>query len=228
MSRVLPFCVLLLASVACAGQNYTVSVAELKVPDKARTAYEKAEAAFDQHKIGEAQRKIDKALQIFPRYTQALTLRGIIDLTQYQPAKAREPLEQAVQYDPSDGIALIALGATYNALARFDDALRILDRGLTLAPSNWQAHFETAKALLGKGQYQGSLREVDKARRLAPARFAATLHLVRAHALLGLKSYGPAATELEQYLGEEPNGPNSQEARRTLDQVRAFTADGQK
>jgi tetratricopeptide (TPR) repeat protein len=215
---------LLVAGVVCAGQNYTVSVPQLKIPDKARAAYEKAEAAFNKNDIGQAQQQIDKALQLSPHYAQALILRGIVELTQLRPEKARESLEPAVQYDANDALAYIALGATYNALGRFDDALRMLDRGMPLMPNNWQAHFETAKALLGKRQYQASLREVDKAEGLAPVSFAPALRLVRAHALAGVRSYAQAATELQQYLAEQPDGPGAREARETLEQLRTATA----
>ncbi len=219
--RIVLSCMIVVVGFGCFAENATVSVAELKTPEKARAAFEKAEDAFEKHNLGEANRQLDKALSIFPQYTQALSLRGVIDLTQYKPEQARDSLEQAYRYDPNDGLTCIALGSAYNALGRFDDALRVLDRGLSLAPNNWQAHFEASKALLGKKEYEASLREVNKAGQLAPTNFASALHLVRAHALLGVKNYASAVTELEQYLGEEPNGASAQEARQTLDQVRA-------
>jgi hypothetical protein len=56
----------------------------------------------------------------------------------------------------------------------------------------------------------------------------APAHLVRAHALLGLKAYSDAVAELETAIGDDPSGANSEEARRTLGQVKAFMATAKK
>ena len=50
------------------------------------------------------------------------------------------------------------------------------------------------------------------------------IHLIKAHALLGLKNYDLAVAELEQFLGNRPDGVDSAKARETLNQVRAFMA----
>ncbi|MGI9102156.1 MAG: tetratricopeptide repeat protein [Terriglobales bacterium] len=201
----------------------TVSVRQMKVPDKARKAFEKADEAFRKQKIADARAHLDKALEIFPHYAAAHTLRGILSLTDNHIEDARKELEEAVQDDGSYAMASIALGATYNLLSRFDDALRVLERGVALSPSSWQAYFEMSKSLLAKGQFTAALRQVNRAAELAPQTYAA-IHVVRAHALLGLKDYTAAVSELEQYLGSNPQGPDSAQARQTLDQVRAFMA----
>ena len=61
---------------------------------------------------------------------------------------------------------------------------------MSLSPASWQAHFEFSKALLGKGQFPAALRQANKAAELAPVNYPA-IHLVRAHALLGVKDYRP-------------------------------------
>jgi tetratricopeptide (TPR) repeat protein len=203
--------------------NSTVSVAQLKVPERAAKAYAKAQEAFHKNKRDEARSQVDKALQLFPRYAQALTLRGLLYLDDQQPAQAIEPLEQAIKYDFSYGMGYVVLGAAYNLLARYDDAQRSLQRGVALLPTSWQAQFELSKAELGKGQFSEALRHVNRAGDLAPAGFPA-IHLVRAHALLGLKNYTDAITELERYLGGESNSVASAKARETLNRARAFAA----
>jgi tetratricopeptide (TPR) repeat protein len=205
----------------------TVSVAQLKVPDKARDLFRKAEVAFAKHKLEETLRYTERALEVFPNYAQAMTLRAILYMDEGKAEQACALLEKAVHLDSGYAMGYIVLGAAYNVLDRFDDALRSLDRGAALAPASWQAYFEMGKALLGKGEYERALQQVNKAAQYAPDSYA-PLHLVRAHAFLGVKNYAGAMTELEQYLGREPNGADSAAARRTLDQVRAFTASAPK
>jgi hypothetical protein len=52
------------------------------------------------------------------------------------------------------------------------------------------------------------------------------MHLVKAHALLGLKNYTEAQNELEAFLTRDPNGVDSAQVRHTLDEVKSFTARG--
>ena len=48
--------------------------------------------------------------------------------------------------NPGYVLGYFALGATYNALARFNDALRILERGPALSPTDCRAYYEMGKA----------------------------------------------------------------------------------
>jgi predicted Zn-dependent protease len=201
----------------------SVSVGELKVPHKAVKLVAKAEDAFRNHKLREARKQTEKALAIAPSFARALTLEGVLDLNDNRLPQAEQELQTAIRSDSGYGMAYVVLGAVYNMSSRFDAALRALRQGITIVPNSWQAYFESAKALLGKGQYKDALRNADRAAQFAPNDYP-PIHLVRAHALLGLKAYRDAAGELEQYLGREPNGVDSANARQTLDQVRGFLA----
>ena len=204
-----------------------VSVQQMKAPNKAQSALKHAYDAMAHNRIEEAWKDVSKALAIYPAYAQALVLRGILKLDQKKAEEARADMEEAVKSDPGYPMAYIALGATCNVLQQFDDALRALDRGVAMAPTSWQAYFELGKAYLGKGDYTASLRQLDKAQQFAPQAYG-PLHLVKAHALLGLRNYNEAVSELEAYLSKNPNGADSANARDTLEKVKAFTANSGK
>jgi tetratricopeptide (TPR) repeat protein len=205
-----------------AGNADSVSVAQFKVPGKARAAFKKAESAMNHQKTDEAQKYVAEALQGYPEYAEALTLRGILKLDANDAAGAAADLEHAVKADPSYSLAYIALGAVYNTQSKFEDAARTIDRGIALSPRSWQGYFEMGKALLGKGDYQASVRQLTKAESLGPREYP-LLHLVKAHALLGMKDYPEAMAELETYLQKAPPDDQvSAEARQTLAKVKAF------
>jgi tetratricopeptide (TPR) repeat protein len=204
-------------------RSAAVSISQLKVPDKAKQLFVKAQEAFEKEKFDQCREKLGKALQIFPNYAQALTLRGLLALHDKQLDQASTELEQAIKNDYSYALAYVVLGATYNLMNRFDDSVRVLERATALSPASWQAYLELSKALLGKGQFEAALRQVNRASALAPPSYGA-IHLVKAHALLGVKNYDQAVVELEQYLGSKPDSTDSAKARETLNQVRAFMA----
>ena len=205
------------------GTRDSVSVAQLKVPEKARDAYNKAQKDMSKEKLDDARRHIEEALQIAPGFSDALVLRGVLKLDSNDGTGAVADLEQAVQSDPNNAMAFLALGSAYNLQSRFQDALRVLDHGVGLSPRSWQGYFELGKAFLGQSDYAAALRQLNKAEELAPKAYA-PVHLVKAHALLGMKDYQEAISELEAYLEKDPRGPQSDEARAVLDKARAFAS----
>jgi len=205
------------------GGPHTVSVAQFKVPGKARGLLKKARSAFEKGKTEESSRYLSAALEIYPAFAEALTLRGILSLDEGKPDQARQDLENAIAADSSYALAYVVLGANYNLLSRFDDALRTLDHGVALAPNSWQGYFEMGKAFIGKANYPAALRQLNKAEEMAPRSYP-LIHLVKAHTLLAMQSYPEAMEELQAYLDGAPKGPKSDEARAMLEKVRAFSA----
>ncbi|MCI0351502.1 MAG: tetratricopeptide repeat protein [Acidobacteriales bacterium] len=210
------------AQPAEAGDRHSVSVAQMRVPDKARKAFKKAQEAMDKDKIEEAHKYVAQALESHADFSEALTLRGILRLDAHQLQEAVADFQRAIECDNNYATAYLALGAAFNALSQFDEALRVLDRGLGLSPTSWQGYFEKGKAFLGQANYEASIRQLIRAENMQPK--YALIHLVKAHALLGMKSYPAAMTELELYLEQNPQGKDSAGARETLEKVRSFAA----
>lgn len=206
----------------------SVSVAQFKVPSKARELLKKAQAAAHKNKVEDVNKYLTKALEIYPHFSEALTLRGILELDASQVSSAIQDLEKAVQYDSNAGMSYLVLGAAYNMSKRFDDALRSSDRGVALLPTAWQGYFEMAKSYLGKADYAHAMQQIDRAISLAPGDFA-PVHLVKAHALLALKSYPEAMGELQAFLEHAPkNDPNTAQAMAMMTQAKAFITNTKK
>jgi tetratricopeptide (TPR) repeat protein len=206
----------------------TVSVAQFKVPRKARDLFKKAQDAAHKNKLEDVNKYLTQALEIYPAFAEALTFRGILKLDANQVTAAIDDLEKAVRYDANAGMSYLVLGAAYNLAKRFDVALRISDHGVGLMPTAWQGYFEMAKSYIGKADYPRAIQQIDRAISLAPQDFA-PVHLVKAHALLSLKNYSEAMGELQAFLERAPkNDPNTAQAMAMMDQAKAFTATSKK
>ncbi len=197
----------------------TISVAQYRVPDKARSEFLKAREATSRLKIDEAHKHVQRALEIYPNYADALTLRAILELNQSQNDAAVNDTQKAIQSDSNYALAYTVLASALNATGRFDEALQTLQRSESLAPDAWQTYYEEAKAYLGKADYQSTVKQLDRAKSLVSADFP-QMHVVRARALIGLDRYAEAGTELETYLEKSPDGPEAEQARSMLAQVR--------
>lgn len=202
----------------------TVSVAEMKVPDKARKEFEKARVAMTRNELQESRQHLAKALEIYPQYSDALALRGVAAMAANDLQSAANDLNAAIQHDSNNSQAYVAMGSLYNRTKRFDDAIRTLDRGVALNPSSWQAFFEMSRAELGKGDFEAALRKATKAEQLV-GKVYDPIYLVKAHAMLGMKNYEAAITEFEKYLAAEKDDPAAaNEVRQQVQQIRSFVA----
>jgi tetratricopeptide (TPR) repeat protein len=203
-----------------------VSVAELRVPAKAREALERAQAAENKNKRDEAGRYLSQALRIDPDFSEALTLRGLMRLQDNDADGAREDLEHAIQSDRSYATAYFVLGTTYNAQGHFDDALRVLQQGLAQAPESWQGHFESARAYYGKSDFTRALEQLAGAEHLAPTDFA-PIHLLHGEVFLALANDADAAKELQTFLDRDPKDPKAGEIRELLAKLKAGRREGE-
>lgn len=201
----------------------TVSVQQLKVPEKARNENKKAQEAMQKKDVDSAWKHVNKALTIAPGFAAGLTTRALLELDARKVDEAIADLETAVKNDAGYGLSFLVLGAAYNQMQHFDDAIRTLDHGVALMPNNWQGYFELGKAYLGKNDLSNAQKQLDRCAQRAPAEYA-PLHLVRANLALSLKDYPAAMSELEAFLTREPNSPSADSARKALGEVKAFLA----
>jgi tetratricopeptide (TPR) repeat protein len=204
----------------------TVSVARLRVPDKARDQLMKATAAYKKNKVDEALRRANAAIEIAPAYPEALTFRASIELNLNRLDAAMDDLEQSLQADPQFGLTYLELGAVLNHLGRYDEALHNLQLNTQYDSPSWQCAYEMSRAWLGKRDYARMLEAINRAASLGgTAMMGSTIHFVRGHALAELNEYRQASAELEMYLSAEPNGNLAGMAREMLARIR--TADDQ-
>jgi Tfp pilus assembly protein PilF len=203
-------------------KNGTVSVIELKTPEKARGLTVKAHTALRKNHKDEAKKEIEKALAIAPDYPDALTTRAIIELADEKMQSAEEDLDHAVKVDPNYAPAYLVLGAVFNQLGRYDEALRSLDRGSMYDPKSWQCAFEASKAWMGKQDYAHAVEQLNRAERLSARHALAPIHLLRGYALIAQKRFDQARADLESYLTAEPNGEHAGSARAALARIKTF------
>jgi len=208
-----------------ASRRNTITVAQYQVPEKAREELRKAREASTKGRMDEAQSHVAKALEIHPEYADALTFRAILRLTTKDTEGAVLDLQKAIQCDGSYAMAYMVLGSAFNIESKFDEAIRTLERGESLAPNAWQAYFELGKAYAGKADFKASLAQLNRAQTLAPDYHL--IRLVRAHVLMQLHQFTDAVADLQVYLEKKPNGQDSDLAQKMLQQAQAAMANAQ-
>ena len=176
-----------------------ISVARLRVPGKARHLYENAITAWIRHDAGKAQRQLEKALQIDPRFPEALTLDAFMHATRQQWGYAEQRLQAAIECDPGFAPAYVVLAGVYNAQSRFNDAQRATQQAVSTGSTAWPLQYEIARSFIGKGEYERALAVTDAA---LSSEHIPLISLAKAHALLGLRRYAPAIDQLRAFPQE--------------------------
>ena len=187
-----------------------VTANALRAPDKARQAFQKATKAMQANQTDEAAKQIALALEYYPDYAQALTLRGLMNFTAARTL-AIEDLKQAIRLDPSYGMAYAILASSYNDVESYDDAFPVVSRALQLLPATWQVHFEMARTLWGCHKSADALKEIGDAMRLSTTMTTtpesrAALHFWRGRILIDQHDFSSAKLEFQHALGEDPKG----------------------
>ncbi len=210
--------------VALASPQGTISRNELGAPVKAREALNRAHVAIAQHDPEAAARHLDLALAHYPDYSAALTTRGMLKVHGGAIEEGMRDLQRAIELDSECGPAFLFLATVKNDRNEYDEALRLLHRGMRLLPSAWQGHLEMARALLGKADATTALGEIRKAESLVPRTIdpfeRAYIHFVKARVLVALKDLEDAMSEFELAVRDAPEGPVGDASKSALERLR--------
>jgi tetratricopeptide (TPR) repeat protein len=188
-----------------------------QAPDNAKKAYAKALEAHKKGNSDEAQKSLEKAVQLYPLYTVAWTMLGDLHKSKNEIGAAKQAYAAAVLADPQyvypyEGLAWLAL-----LLQDWNETRDYSAKLLALDPVDFpRAWFYNAVAnyrLRDFDAAEKSAREaikVDKSHEVPQAEFQLGLILVQ-------KKDVPGAVEhMRAYLAANPNGEDAAAAKAQL------------
>jgi tetratricopeptide (TPR) repeat protein len=194
-----------------------IDVQQLSIPKKARDEYEKAFRDFQSGKTQKGIGHLQNALKIAPNFYDAHFQLGLhyVPLDQ---AQAEQPLIRAAELNPRLADPLVVLGFLYLQTSRLNEAIEVLDRAVELDPTSARPLYYLGSGLYTTGQMTRAEKVLKKSLSLDPTIHPARLILVNIY----LKGDKPADAlqELEAYLKEEPQAPETAAAVQMRDQLR--------
>jgi tetratricopeptide (TPR) repeat protein len=189
-------------------EGSTVSLVSLAAPKNAQRAYEKGRKAEGEKKFEEAEKELNQAVQIYPKYSSAWYLLGEIHRTQKQADQAIKEYSQSIATDPLFvspyfGLAMIAIDQK-----RWQDAQRLTDQLTKLNPSAYPlAYFYNSAANYNLGQIDAAEQGARKFQSMDPGHSRPEVSLLLASILEAKQDYGGAAHQLRDYLALVPASP---------------------
>ncbi len=200
----------------------TVSSARLQIPKNAVKEFEKARKAWRKNKRLEAKEHLQKAIRLYPRYDDAFSALGELELQDGEREAARRDLTTALQLNPNHADAARQLGKILVAETKYAEAEPLLQVWLRSHPADAWALSFAALGLMTEGKYEEAAASAQRVHSL-PHREYASAHLIAGRALERLRRLQAAATEYRLYVAEAPSGPNAEHARAALARLASTT-----
>ena len=194
-------------------------VVDARVPESAREAFAKAEAALQSKKAKDAILHLEKAILIYPEFFEAYLALATSHMDLREWGKAEKALLRTLQIKPNNATAMLSLGEVYWRQDRHDDAEQTLQEGLKLDDNNWHGHFTLSRLYWGKGNLMKAARAVARTLQLKPEFPEA--HLLAGNILLKLNQPQRAVVEYEEYLRLAPKGEFATEARNLVQKLKS-------
>jgi tetratricopeptide (TPR) repeat protein len=205
----------------------TVSVHELRIPEKARIAFNKGAQKLAAKDFAGSINEFQKAVAAYDEFYEAYYKLGIANLELQTNDAAEAAFRKSIELSEAKyAPPLFGLGLTLGNERQYEDGESYIRAGLNLEPTSAAGHFALAWVLY-------SAQRVVEAEKSAREAVLYNPNLANAHLLLAQihrRQNNSAAMieDLDAYLRLDPNGPRSRSLRTTRDEAQqslARTAD---
>ncbi len=198
----------------------TGSIFAQDVPDEARNLYNQALTDFAQKKIDSDIANLKKAIEIFPKYFNALNRLGDEFLKKQDFKAAQEILLKAIEINPKAADSFYMLGYSQYVLKQFAPSINSLRQSVIWSPRSAAAFLLLGMALRQLTKYDEAEIQMLKANELSKKK-SADVHWQLA-LLYGnnLKKYNEAANELELFLKIQPDSKDVETIKKLIQKFR--------
>jgi len=198
---------------------YTVSVRELRIPGKARNAFEKGLARLAKNDADGSRSQFVRATATFPDYYEAYYHMGVADLRLGREEEAAQAFQKAI--DLSGGRyawAQFALGLLLCRRGEYAEAETVIREGLEVDGRSAIGHLFLSVALFHRNRFEEAEKSAREALLRKPGFAWAYLVLADVHG--GRGENARQLQNLDAYLKLEPDGPASKRVREVREVVR--------
>ncbi len=201
-----------------------IPLTSVNAPKDAKKAYDKGAAAIAEQQWAAAQKNFEKAVAIYPEYSQAWSDLGEVLMQQSRTEEARAAFEDAIRVDPKYVKPYVQLARMLVIEAKYQEALEVTAKAFQYDPSEFPAiYFYDALANSNLRQFDAALKSAERA-----VLFDVDHEVPRAENLLGTilaakGDYLGAIEHLKKYAAVSPNAPDIPKVQQAIEQLERQT-----
>jgi tetratricopeptide (TPR) repeat protein len=205
-------------------EGTTISFTSLQAPKDAKKAYEKAREALRKKKPADAQKELEKAVAIYPKYAAAWYELGRLRQAQQDTEGARKAYQEALAADAKYVNPYLQLALMSAMERKWDEVAETCDRIVRLNPVEFpQAYYFSAVANYNLGKMETAEKNAREAQKID------TEHLYpRVDHLLGVilaqkRDYDGALAQMRSYLQFAPNAKDADVVKKQISELERVT-----
>jgi tetratricopeptide (TPR) repeat protein len=147
------------------------------LPDSPKGYYVAGLIAQEDHRMQDAQKSYERALELKPGAAEILAALARLALARGDATPAIGRLQAAIEHDPQNVQLIDLLGELYLAAKDLPRAAELFKRALSIDPQWWLAYRSLAQTRLASGDPAGAMREYEDGIKAAPAQPQLTMEL---------------------------------------------------
>ncbi len=209
-------------------EGTSVSATSLQAPKDARKAWEKGVQLLHKSKSADAEKQLQKAVELYPRFAMAWLDLGRARMQQNSTGTARDAFLKAIDADSRLVDPYLELGTLAMREQNWPDAARYLDRALQLDPVDYpQLWFQDAVADYNVQNYDRAEKNVREALKQNQARHDPHIDQLLGLILINKHDYKGARDALQAYVTLSPGAKDLDQVKAQLSQLESQLAAGQ-
>ncbi len=189
------------------------------VPEEARKQYQKAAELLQKERRQEGIAALNKAIEIYPQYFDALEMLGNEHVKQQEYEHAVSPLKKALEINARAFPSWYALGVAQYNLKQLPAAVESLRRAVSFNQESINANLWLGTVLRQSGQLDEAETYLKQANLLAEGKVP-DAHWQLALLYNQLKRFKKAADELELFLKVQPDARDADKIKKLIQTLR--------
>lgn len=207
-------------------EGLTVSITSAAAPKDAKKAYEKGRDMARKGKLADAQKELEKAVGIYPKYANAWMDLGMVHEGLNHPEEAKKAYGEALAADAKLVKPYIQMAFLWAKENKWQECADSSERALKLNPFDFpQAHFYNAVANLNLQKLEPAERSARDGIKADPNNRIPKIRHILGIVLAQKQDFKGAAEYMKGYLSLLPeNAPDAAMVKQQLAQVEKFAS----
>ena len=205
-------------------EGSTVSVTSLEAPKDAKKAFEKGAENNRKRKWQDAQKSLEKAVELYPKYASAWFELGVAQQAQNNLEGARKSFEQALAADPKFVKPYMPLAGLALKEQKWAEVAERTDKLVRLDPVDFpSAYFYSAVAHFNLRNLDAAEKSAREGVKLDTDHRIPKMEHVLGVILANKRDYASAAQHMRNYLTLAPDAQDAEAVRKQLSDIEKLT-----
>ncbi|MBI3471164.1 MAG: tetratricopeptide repeat protein [Candidatus Solibacter usitatus] len=201
-------------------EGTTISAVALLAPKDAKKSLDKAREYLKKKKGDEAFKELEKAVQIYPKYSTAWFELGRLHEGQNRKEEARKAYAEALAADPKYVSPYLQMASMAFKEQKWEEVAGTTDRIIKLDPVDYRdAYFYNAVACYYLKKFDAAEKSAREVQKMDPRGQIPMARNLLGAILIEKQDYAGAAEQVKEYLKMIQPGAEADRAKKTLEQL---------